>query len=160
MEAFFQLNGCSNTGGWPLGAQVRRTFGVRLSALSSKKTRQALRRWARLTRKSTVSGRRQHPAERQRSRVASVRCGSGGGPGWDRLCGRGGRSGGEGDRLARELLELADQVAFLAVPAAAGLIEVGTPIAVTSFGVGQQVPHDRQDRVADRGQGRVVCRGV
>jgi hypothetical protein len=29
----------------------------------------------RLTRKSTVSGRRQHPAERQRSRVASVHCG-------------------------------------------------------------------------------------
>lgn len=26
--------------GWPLGAQVRRTLGVRLSALSSKKTRQ------------------------------------------------------------------------------------------------------------------------
>jgi hypothetical protein len=33
-------------GGWPRGAQVRRTLGVRLSALSSKKTRQALRRWA------------------------------------------------------------------------------------------------------------------
>jgi hypothetical protein len=31
----------------------------------------------RLTRKSTVSGRRQHPAERQRSRVRLVRCGSG-----------------------------------------------------------------------------------
>ena len=31
--------------GWPRGAQVRRTLGVRLSADSSKKTRQALRRW-------------------------------------------------------------------------------------------------------------------
>jgi hypothetical protein len=40
MEAFFQLNGWVNVGGWPLGAQLRRTFGVRLSALSSKKTRQ------------------------------------------------------------------------------------------------------------------------
>src|SRR6266508_6533069 len=47
MEAFFQLNGCLNVGVWPRGAQVRRTLGVRLSADSSKKTRQALRRWAR-----------------------------------------------------------------------------------------------------------------
>jgi hypothetical protein len=46
MEAFFQLNRCSSTVGWPTGAQVRRTFGVRLSAVSSKKTRQALRLWA------------------------------------------------------------------------------------------------------------------
>jgi hypothetical protein len=46
MEAFFQLNGCTSTGGWPRDAQVRRTLGVRLSALSSKKTRQALRRAA------------------------------------------------------------------------------------------------------------------
>jgi hypothetical protein len=46
MEAFFQLNGWVNVGGWPLGAQLRRRFGVRLSADSSKKTRQALRRWA------------------------------------------------------------------------------------------------------------------
>ncbi len=46
MEAFFQLNGWVSTGGRPSGAQVRRTFGVRLSAVSSKKTRQALRRWA------------------------------------------------------------------------------------------------------------------
>jgi hypothetical protein len=66
-------------------------------------------------------------------------------PGW--------QVGGEGHRLAGELLELADQVAFLAVPAAGGLIEVGTQIAVTSVGVGQQVPHDRQDRVADRDKG-------
>ena len=83
--------------------------------------------------------------------------GSGVEPGWDRLCGRGGRSGGEGDRLAGELLELADQVVFLAVPAAAGLIEVGTQIAVTGFGVGQQVPHDRQDRVADRDKGALCA---
>ena len=69
----------------------------------------------------------------------------------------GSRLGSEGDRLARELLELADQVVFLAVPAAAGLIEVGTQIAVTSFGVGQQVPHDRQDRVADRDQGALLA---
>jgi hypothetical protein len=46
MEACFQLNGGSSTAGWPTGAQVRRTLGVRLSAVSSKKTRQALRRWA------------------------------------------------------------------------------------------------------------------
>jgi hypothetical protein len=46
MEAFFQLNGWIKVGGRPTGAQVRRRFGVRLSADSSKKTRQALRRWA------------------------------------------------------------------------------------------------------------------
>jgi hypothetical protein len=46
IEAFFQLNGCVNVGVWPRGAQLRRTLGVRLSADSSKKTRQALRRWA------------------------------------------------------------------------------------------------------------------
>src|SRR4029453_1340721 len=40
MEAFFQLKGWVKVGGRPLGAQVRRTFGVRLSADSSKKTRQ------------------------------------------------------------------------------------------------------------------------
>jgi hypothetical protein len=45
MEAFFQLNGCVKVGVCPRGAQVRRTLGVRLSADSSKKTRQALRRW-------------------------------------------------------------------------------------------------------------------
>jgi hypothetical protein len=45
MEAFFQLNGWVKMGGWPRGAQVRRMFGVRLSADSSKKTRQVLRRW-------------------------------------------------------------------------------------------------------------------
>jgi hypothetical protein len=33
MEAYFQLNGCVSVGGWPRGAQVRRTLGVRLSAL-------------------------------------------------------------------------------------------------------------------------------
>jgi hypothetical protein len=45
IDAFFQLNGCVNVGGWPRGAQVRRTLGVRLSADSSEKARQALRRW-------------------------------------------------------------------------------------------------------------------
>jgi hypothetical protein len=40
------LNGCTSIGGWPRGAQVRRTLGVRLSARSSKTTRQALCRWA------------------------------------------------------------------------------------------------------------------
>jgi hypothetical protein len=48
MEARFQLKGWVNVGGWPRGAQVRRTLGVRLSAVSSNKTRQALRLWARL----------------------------------------------------------------------------------------------------------------
>jgi hypothetical protein len=37
IEAFFQLNGCVNVGAWPLGAQLRRTLGVRLSADSSKR---------------------------------------------------------------------------------------------------------------------------
>jgi hypothetical protein len=46
MEAFFQLNGWVKVGGRPRGARLRRTLGVRLSAVSSKKTRQALRRWA------------------------------------------------------------------------------------------------------------------
>jgi hypothetical protein len=70
-------------------------------------------------------------------------------PGW--------RVGGEGDRLARELLELADQVAFLAVPVAVGLVEVGTQVAVAGPGVGQQVPDDGQDRVADRTQGALLA---
>ena len=78
-------------------------------------------------------------------------------PGWDRLCGRGGRSGDEGDRLAGELLELADQVAFLAVPVAVGLVEVGTQVAVAGLGVSQQVPHDGQDRVADRDEGALLA---
>jgi hypothetical protein len=42
----FQLNGWVSTAGRLTGAQVRRTFGVRLSEVSSKKTRQALRLWA------------------------------------------------------------------------------------------------------------------
>ena len=66
--------------------------------------------------------------------------------------------GSEGDRLARELLELADQVAFLAVPIAVGLVEVGTQIAVAGFGVGQQVPHDGQDRVANPDEARCLPR--
>jgi hypothetical protein len=37
------LNAWTSTGGFPLGAQLRRTLGVRPSADSSKKTRQALR---------------------------------------------------------------------------------------------------------------------
>src|SRR5215207_5612514 len=40
---------------------------------------------------------------------------------------------------------------------AQALIEVATQIAVTSFGVGQQVPHDRQDRVADRDKGALCA---
>src|SRR4029450_13255530 len=95
-------------------------------------------------------------ASAEPGRVGEVR-GLGVEPGWDWLCGRGGRSGGEGGRLARELLELADQVVFLAVPAAAGLIEVGTQIAVAGVGVGQQVPHDGQDRVADRDKGALLA---
>ena len=49
MEAFFQWNGwngCTSVGVRPRGAQVRRPFGVRLSADSSKKTKRALCRWA------------------------------------------------------------------------------------------------------------------
>src|SRR6266542_1362007 len=102
----------------------------------------------------TVGGRRQHPAEP--GRIGAVR-GLGCSRVRDRLCGRGGGSGGEGDRLARELLELADQVVFLAVPAAAGLVEVGAQVAVAGFGVGQQVPDDGQDRVADRDQGALLA---
>jgi hypothetical protein len=44
-RGLLQLDGCVKVGGWPRGAQLRPTFGVRLSADSSKKTRQALRRW-------------------------------------------------------------------------------------------------------------------
>jgi hypothetical protein len=44
IQAFFQLNGWVKVGGRPLGAQLRRTFGVRLSARWSNKTRQTLRR--------------------------------------------------------------------------------------------------------------------
>ena len=80
-----------------------------------------------------------------------------GGARLDRLGGRGGRSGGEGDCLACELLELADQVVFLAVPVAVGLVEVGTQIAVAGLGVGQQVPHDGQDRVANRDKGALLA---
>jgi hypothetical protein len=65
--------------------------------------------------------------------------------------------GGEGDRLAGELLELADQVAFLALLVAVGLVEVGTQIAVAGFGISQQVPHDGQDRVADRDEGALLA---
>jgi hypothetical protein len=43
------------------------------------------------------------------------------------------------------------------VPIAVGLVEVGTQIAVAGFGVGQQVPHDGQDRVADRDQGALLA---
>jgi hypothetical protein len=50
-------------------------------------------------------------------------------PGW--------QAGDEGDCLAGELLELADQVVFLAVPVAVGLVEVGTQVAVAGLGVGQ-----------------------
>jgi hypothetical protein len=64
---------------------------------------------------------------------------------------------GEGDRLAGELLELADEVAFLAVPVAVGLVEAGTQVAVAGLGVGQQVPHDGQDRVADRDEGALLA---
>src|SRR3954464_14027993 len=66
-------------------------------------------------------GRRQHPAERQRSRVVAV-VGSGGGL--------------EGYLLAGEAFELAEEVTGLAVAVDAGLVVVGAEVVVAGGGVG------------------------
>ncbi len=61
--------------------------------------------------------------------------------------GLGGRllgSGCEADLLAGEAFELADQVVLLALWVDSGLVEVGAEVVVAGFGVGQQVPDDRQ----------------
>src|SRR6266568_1559319 len=80
---------------------------------------------------------RQHPAERQRSRV--------------KVAGRSGRRG-EGDGVA-EGFELADVVAGGAVFADALVVVAGAEVVVAGGGVGEQVPDDDQDGAGDRDEG-------
>ena len=55
----------------------------------------------------------------------------------------------EGDGLAGQVLQLADEVA-LAVPAVgAGLVVAVAEVLVAGVGIGEQVPDDREDGVAD-----------
>jgi hypothetical protein len=56
----------------------------------------------------------------------------------------------EDDLLAGEVLELADQVTFAASLVDLGPVEVGPEISIAGLRVGEQMPHDGQDRVAHR----------
>src|SRR5262245_51421257 len=51
-----------------------------------------------------------------------------------------------------EGFKLADEATGLTLLVDAGLVVVGAEVVVGSVGVGQQVPHDRQQRVPDRDQ--------
>jgi hypothetical protein len=55
----------------------------------------------------------------------------------------------EDDLLAGQVLELADEVAFAASLVDVGPVEVGPEILVAGLRVGEQMPDDGQDRVAD-----------
>src|SRR6266487_5876957 len=55
----------------------------------------------------------------------------------------------QGDFLAGDLFELADQRSLAAALVDVGLVEVGAEVAVVRVRVGEQVPDDGQHRVAD-----------
>src|ERR1017187_4571356 len=80
---------------------------------------------------------RQHPAERQRSRVKVA---------WWSGC------LGEGDGVA-EGFELADAIARLAVLVDPAGVEVAAEVAVAGGAVGEQVPDDHQDGTGYGDQG-------
>src|SRR6266545_3780817 len=92
-------------------------------------------------------GRRQHPAERQRSRVLA-RCG-----GYGEVV-----SGGvvEGDFLAGYPFEFGDELAFAAQRGEA-VMPVGAEVGEAGGGVGEQVPDDGEDGVADGDQGAFLA---
>ena len=70
--------------------------------------------------------------------------------GWVQLSdGRLIRQGLQGDLLAGDLFQLADQRAFPAPLVDVVLVEVRAEVAVAGVGVGEQVPDDREHRVAD-----------
>ena len=52
---------------------------------------------------------------------------------------------------------MADVVAFLALRADAGVVELGAEVVEAGLGVGEQVPDDDQDRAADRDDGLLLA---
>src|SRR6266568_4396866 len=63
----------------------------------------------------------------------------------------------QGDFLAGDLFELVDQGPFAAALVDMGLVEVGAEVAVVGVGVGEQVPDDGQQRVADGDEGFLLA---
>ncbi|WP_336212625.1 hypothetical protein [Nonomuraea sp. LPB2021202275-12-8] len=59
----------------------------------------------------------------------------------------------QGDGFAGEAFELTDEVAFAALGGDAGLVEVRAEVVVAGVRVGQQVPDDGQDGVAEGDDG-------
>ena len=67
-------------------------------------------------------------------------------------------SGGlKGDVLAGEVLELADEVALAAPAVDSGFVVAGSEVLVADGGVGEQLPHDGQDGVADGDDGAFLA---
>jgi hypothetical protein len=65
-------------------------------------------------------------------------------------------SGLEDDLLAGEALELVDKVALVALVVDARFVEVWTEVVIAGLRVGEQVPDDGQDRVADGDDGAAL----
>ena len=59
--------------------------------------------------------------------------------------------------MAGEALELVDEVALVALVVDARFVEVGPEVVVAGLGVGEQVPDDGQDRVADGDDGAALA---
>ena len=55
------------------------------------------------------------------------------------------------------LLGVVSTVAFTAAGVDLGLVEVGAKVVVAGLGIGEQVPDDGQDRVADRDDGPALA---
>src|SRR6266496_1605397 len=88
-------------------------------------------------------GRRQHPAERQRSRILVFWWQGSGGVG-------------EGDFLAGEAFEFGDQLSFASLGCEA-VMPVRAEVGEVGVGVGEQVPDDGEDGVADGDQGAFLA---
>jgi hypothetical protein len=63
----------------------------------------------------------------------------------------------EDDLVAGEALELVDEVALVALLVDARFVEVWTEVVVAGLRVGEQVPDDGQDRVADGDDGAALA---
>ncbi len=66
-------------------------------------------------------------------------------------------SGLEDDLLAGETLELVDKVVLVTLLVDPRFVEVGPEVVVAGLGVGEQVPDDGQDRVADGDDGAALA---
>jgi len=99
--------------------------------------------------KSCVSGQAAAPGVAKRSRALGGRPGSG--------CGGQVPLGLQEDSLAGEVFELAGQVALAALLVDPRVVVAGAEVVVAGVRVGQDVPDDRGDGVADRDDGAFLA---